>query len=475
MKKNPLFEKDAPKPNSLSDAHRIIQELWTKLREYEDRLTQSSRNSSKSPSSDTHATKSERKITRYCGKNPVGAQLGHKGHRRPLIKLQSTDSVIICQPEDCCEACGGKVIPNVHPTRRHQVFELPTSPLMITEYQLFHGRCQSCNVVSNGKLPETAPQGQMGPRLMSYISVLAGAYHLSIKKTQRLLHDQFGITFSTGAISEAQGRISSMLTPIHQALKLHIQQATIIHADETPHQRNGEPKTRWCWLMTSSDAVFQNIRYFRDQYNAKHLLGKVTHAIVVTDQCPSYNWLDTTRHQFCLAHVQRNLQQMADYSGGGQTAHIGCLLVILLKLVFRTQHLYESGQLDEQIWLRRMLRLKHAINTMLKKGAEVPVCRYAGRCKHILKHEEGLWVFLNHPGTPLTNNEAERCIRGSVILRKICYGTSSERGDKFRSRVLSVIETCKKRNLSAIEVICTIVTAVITGQPYPDVFSFNCT
>ena len=53
------------------------------------------------------------------------------------------------------------------------------------------------------------------------------------------------------------------------------------------------------------------------------------------------------------------------------------------------------------------------------------------------------------------------------------YGTSSDRGDKFRSRVLSVIETCKKRQLSALEVLCRIVTAVMTGQPYPDVFNLT--
>ena len=78
---------------------------------------------------------------------------------------------------------------------------------------------------------------------------------------------------------------------------------------------------------------------------------------------------------------------------------------------------------------------------------------------------------LQYRGTPLTNNEAERCIRGSVIMRKICFGTTSDKGEKFRSRVLSVIETCKKRSLSAIEVISTIATAVITGQAYPDVFN----
>ncbi|WP_239480688.1 DUF6444 domain-containing protein, partial [Parashewanella hymeniacidonis] len=40
MKK--CFEKDAPQPANLKDANLLIQELWQKLREYEDRLKQSS-------------------------------------------------------------------------------------------------------------------------------------------------------------------------------------------------------------------------------------------------------------------------------------------------------------------------------------------------------------------------------------------------------------------------------------------------
>ncbi len=353
------------------------------------------------------------------------------------------------------------------------MFELPQLPLEITEYQVFHGHCRHCHALSKGALPNAAPNGQMGPRLISYIAVLAGQYHLSVRKIQSLLRDQYGMTFSVGAISEAQGRISSMLTPLHQALKQHIQKAPIIHADETTHQRNGESNTRWLWLMSGGDAVFQNIRYFRSQDNAKHLLGTATHGVVVTDQCASYHWLDPTRHQFCLAHVQRNLQEMADYGGGGQTAYLGHRLVVQFKTVFRTQHRYESGQIGEQIWLRRMQRLRRSIKADLSKGAEVPARRYAGRCQHILKYETGLWVFLQHPGTPLTNNEAERSIRGSVLLRKICFGTSSDRGDKFRSRVLSVIETCKKRGQSAIEVLYQIVTTVLARQPYPNVFNLT--
>lgn len=65
-----LGKKDAdsraltPQAHDLHDANRIIQELWNKLREYEDRLALSSRNSSKSPSSDSPAAKAERKKLR---------------------------------------------------------------------------------------------------------------------------------------------------------------------------------------------------------------------------------------------------------------------------------------------------------------------------------------------------------------------------------------------------------------------------
>lgn len=360
------------------------------------------------------------------------------------------------------------------PFRRHQVFEIPELPMDITEYRLFSADCTCCDNQVKATLPPDAPSGQMGPRLMGTISVLAGQYHLSVRKIKQLLSDQYGTTFSVGAISEAQGRVSSMLTPLHQALKKHIHKDTVIHADETTHQRNGEDHTRWCWLMAGSDAVYQHIRYFRNQDNAKLLLGEQGYSVVVTDQCASYNWLDADRHQFCLAHVQRNLQQMADYSGGGLTAHIGAELVLLFKSIFRTHHRYERGELSGSIWHRRLNRLRRSISQKLEMGSRLSLSKkYAGRCAHILKYEKGLWVFMKYKGVPLTNNEAERCIRGSVIMRKICYGTSSDRGEKFRSRLLSVIETCKKRSLSPLNVISTIVGAVTAKTEYPDVFDLS--
>ncbi len=358
--------------------------------------------------------------------------------------MKETDTVVRCLPDDSCALCGGHVEPNETPTYRHQVFELPKVTLDITEYQLFHGRCQHCHHTVRAALPDDAPAGQLGPRLMSQMAVLSGQYHLSISKIQRLIRETYGIHFSTGLISEAQGRISSMLTPLHQALGHYVRQSAVIHIDETPHQRNGEAATRWVWLLSGGKAVYQKIRAYRNAETAKSLLGETTPSVVVTDQCASYHWL---------------------------TAFIGQRLVLLCHSVFRTQHRYENQNIDEAHWRNRLSRLRKSLMSWLRKGEQVPASRYAGRCAYILKHEAGLWVFLHHKNIPLTNNEAERCLRGSVIMRKICFGTNSYRGEQYRSRLLSVVETCKQRGLSALDVLSEIATAVTRKQPYPDVFN----
>ena len=89
------------------------------------------------------------------------------------------------------------------------------------------------------------------------------------------------------------------------------------------------------------------------------------------------------------------------------------------------------------------------------------VKRYRERCKLLLKHRESLWIFLKKTLIPLTNNEAERCIKGFVIQGKISFGTTSDAGDKFRSSIHTLVETCKKRGLSAMSVLRENIKSVV--------------
>lgn len=311
----------------------------------------------------------------------------------------------------------------------------------------------------------------MGPNLLSYIAVLAGQYHLSIRKIRSLLEEQFGTTFSVGAICEAQTKVASMLTPLHHAIRDSIQTAPLVHVDETSHPRNDEDRLRWCWLVASEDLVYEKILFSRSMHSAKMVLGENYTGFVVSDQCPSYNWINPEKHQLCWSHVKRNLQQIADYSGGGYTAYVGRRLTLVANMVFHLRHRFEREEISQTQYNRRMQRLQKSLDYWLEKGSTLVVQRYKGRCKQLQNHRESLWLFLKDTGIPLTNNEAERRIRGCVIQRKISYGTTSDAGDKFRDRLHSVVETCKKRSLSTFAVITEIVQAVTSRQPYPNVFN----
>ena len=61
MKKKMLFNQEPPTVSNVGEANALIRELWDKLREYQDQLNASSRNSSRSPASDTPQAKAERK------------------------------------------------------------------------------------------------------------------------------------------------------------------------------------------------------------------------------------------------------------------------------------------------------------------------------------------------------------------------------------------------------------------------------
>lgn len=60
-KKSPKYQAAPPEVSDLNEAKVLIEELWEQLRHYEDKLSTSSKNSSKPPSSDTPKDRYERK------------------------------------------------------------------------------------------------------------------------------------------------------------------------------------------------------------------------------------------------------------------------------------------------------------------------------------------------------------------------------------------------------------------------------
>ena len=112
------------------------------------------------------------------------------------------------------------------------------------------------------------------------------------------------------------------------------------------------------------------------------------------------------------------------------------------------RHRYEDGTLSKACYLHQLRRYRQSWLKTLAQCAVLCSRRYLGRCEWLIKDDEMLWRFMGDDDIPLTNNEAERTLRGSYVLwRKRSYGVC--RGELFRQRILSLVETAKRLGRAA--------------------------
>jgi transposase len=77
---------------------------------------------------------------------------------------------------------------------------------------------------------------------------------------------------------------------------------------------------------------------------------------------------------------------------------------------------------------------------------------------------DSLWVFLDEQGVDPTNNRAERALRFGVIWRKRCFGSQSDKGERWVERILSLKETCRLKSKSSFLALTDLVKAYFKDQ-----------
>ena len=139
----------------------------------------------------------------------------------------------------------------------------------------------------------------------------------------------------------------------------------------------------------------------------------------------------------------------------------------------------------------RMLRHAHAAireardhppDTPLTETYQSQLAAYQRLCKHMqtrphkkaqalatemLNDWTAIFRVLQYPHLPMTNNEAERALRHWVILRRISYGTRTEQGTRVFAILISIIETCRKRQQSPWIYLAAVIHSQRTGLPLP--------
>jgi transposase len=431
-----------------------VRQLW-------EQVQQTSRTSSRPPSSDPPQALGQRPRREPTGRRP-GGQPGHAGQARVLVPVAEVDVVVPVKPERC-PYCQHPLEGEELQPQRHQVMELPPSPPVVTEYQLHRLVCPVCGVATRADLPAGVPTGGFGPRVQAATALCTGADHLSKRMPQNGLKDLFGVQLSVGTVANLEQATGQVLAePVAEA-RAYVQGQPTAYLDETGW-REGTQRA-WLWTAVTTWVTVFVVRRSRRGKVAHELLGEGFWGGVVTDRWSAYTWYPSWRRQLCWAHLLRDIEAMI--ARGGRSQEIGEALRAQTRQMFQWSHRVRDGPLAHPTFAKYMWPVRREIERLLEAGQRCGVPKTEGTCREILKLRQALWTFVRHAGVEPTNNAAERAIRPGALWRKGSFGPQSAEGSRFVDVMMTVVATLKQQHRDVLDYVTMACEAALCGQPAP--------
>lgn len=438
--------------------------LEARVAELEERLNQSSRNSSLPPSADPPSAPPRPKKPR-SGRRP-GGQPGHQGRHRPLLPLERVGELFEHWPERC-RGCGhsfaGGERADAAPPQRHQVAELPPIAVIVSEHRLHRLACPDCGTETRAELPPGVPKSPFGPRLEAAIASLSVRNRVSRRDVAELCAELFGVELSVGAVDAICQRVGVALAAPHAELHAAVQDSAVVGADETGWRQAG--RRRWLWGGVTPKLAAFLITDSRGQDSARALLGADFAGICLSDRWSGYNHLPLAQRALCLAHLVRDFRKLAER--GGIASEVGEGALSVCEQLFAAWHASHT-QGHERAWLAdQVAPLERKLRALLERGQAESDAKTKRFCNNLLKLWPALWTFAGHEGVEPTNNAAERGLRQAVIYRKTSFGSQSDAGARFVERMLSAAHTCRLQGRSLFAYLTETLEARARGQPPP--------
>nr|WP_305910132.1 IS66 family transposase [Methylomarinum sp. Ch1-1]MDP4519356.1 IS66 family transposase [Methylomarinum sp. Ch1-1]MDP4519578.1 IS66 family transposase [Methylomarinum sp. Ch1-1]MDP4519923.1 IS66 family transposase [Methylomarinum sp. Ch1-1]MDP4520139.1 IS66 family transposase [Methylomarinum sp. Ch1-1]MDP4520366.1 IS66 family transposase [Methylomarinum sp. Ch1-1] len=300
----------------------------------------------------------------------------------------------------------------------------------------------------------------VGPGLAAMIVCLAYRMRLSRERIQEFLYDWLGIKLSVGTINNTLHESGAAAMPLEDEFAQEIINSELLHVDETSWMEH--TTFLWLWVFSTNRVTAYWIAT-RSAELLENLLGDDFNGWLMSDGYTVYRkYLSRLR---CWAHLLRKAKGLneslnRDAQLFGQQTHD--LLAVLIGAVRKARITPPDTPLSETYRLQLLLYQQMCIQMKTHEHKKT-----AALATEMLNDWTAIFQVLDQPHQPLTNNEAERALRHWVILRGICYGTRSENGTRVFAILISVIETCRKRNQSPWIYLAQVIASQRSGLPVP--------
>ena len=402
------------------------------------------------------AVETKAEIAAPVADKPVTA----RGPRGPRKLPENLPVERIVAPAPCaCGKCGG--------TRLRKMGEVVSKTLeceprkwKIIEHVREKFTCRDCDSITEPPAPShPIPRGSAGPGLLAMVLVSKFLLHQPLNR-QSATFAREGVELDTSTLADYVGASVAALEPITDAIRSYVLTAARIHADDTtvPVLAKMKTKTGRIWTYLRDDrpfggkdppAVFFEYSPTRHgEHPRKHLEGWA--GLMQADAFAGFNELFEAGRKpgpiieaACWAHSRRKFFDLAKLS----KAKIALEAVRRMDELFAIERTINGKTPDERKTVRQEQSkpLVVALEAWLKQQRSLVSGKSdtAKAINYSLNHWPAFIRFLDDGRLCLSNNAAERSLRGVAIGRKNWNFCGSDEGGRRAADVYTLIETCK--------------------------------
>ena len=400
----------------------------------------------------------------------VAAHVRHKPARRPLPEHLPRERVVV-PPPTTCRCCGGG--------RLAKIGEIVTETLDVVPRRWFVKQtvrekftCRDCETISEPPAPfHVIPRGRIGASLLAMILFEKyGAHQPLNRQSERYARE--GIDLDLSTMADHVGAGTAVLAPLHELIRAHVLAAERLHGDDTtvPVLAKGKTITGRLWAYVRDDRPFGQgqtgppavlFHYSRDrrgQHPEAHLADYA--GILQADAYSGFAGLYTpTRaggavtEALCWAHARRKFYALADLARAGKAppAPLAVEAVRQIDTIFA----HERDSNGRAAADRLAYRHEHAAPLVRDleawmKSERAKLSRHADVARamdYMLKRWPAFIRFLDDGRICLTNNAAERALRGVALGRKSWLFVGSDRGGLRAAVMYTLIGTAKLNDI----------------------------
>lgn len=334
--------------------------------------------------------------------------------------------------------------------------------------------CRDCEAISQAPAPfHATPRGWAGPGLLAMILFEKFGQHQPLNR-QAERYAREGVPLSLSTLADQVGAGAAVLMPLFKRLEAHVLAASRLHGDDTtvPVLAKGKTDIGRLWTYVRDDrpfggadppaAVFYYSRDRRGEHPAAHLAG--WSGILQADAFGGYGDLYATGRQpapvleaSCWVHSRRKVFELADIEAAARKKARGdkpnLVYPLAVEAVKRIDALFDierdiNGLLPAQRHAVRQERSAPLVTELERWMIETRDKLSRGHdltkaFNYMLRRWSSFTRFLDDGRICLSNNAAERALRGIALGRKSWLFCGSDRGGQRAAVLYSLIASAK--------------------------------